>query len=296
MPSVARADLERLLRARKLDGTVQDPGRPIWRDTAPTSDSDVDARLDGGLPRGQTSEIVGARSSGRTGLLYRVLAAASSRGEAVSLIDPLDRFDPASAAAAGVELSRILWVRGTALSPGLLAQGLVQMPRWRSADGGSSGSREFLRDPAALRLNPPCLADRGDSHGLLAHVLDRAVKATGLVLAAGGFGLVALDLADVPRRTVMRLPFTTWFRLQRALDGSDTVLAIVATDPVARSAGGVSLRVAGTPCWQGRSDRARVFGGIERDVRIASAEACQASNIDIKHCALSIENASHECS
>jgi recombination protein RecA len=243
MPSVARADLERLLRARKLDVTVQDPGRPpIWRDSASTGDADLDARLGGGLPRGETSEIVGARSSGRTGLLSRVLAAASSRGEAVALIDPLDRFDPASAAAAGVELSRVLWVRGTALSPGVLAQG-VQAPRWRS----------------------------GDQPDLLAHVLDRAVKATGLVFAAGGFGLVALDLADVPRRTVMRLPFTTWFRLQRALDGSDTVLAIVATDPVARSAGGVSLRVAGVPRWQGESDRARVFSGVSSTVQVVRA-------------------------
>ena len=38
-------------------------------------------------------------------------AAATARGEVVALVDTHDRFDPASAAAAGVDLARLLWVR-----------------------------------------------------------------------------------------------------------------------------------------------------------------------------------------
>ena len=49
-----------------------------------------------------------------------------------------------------------------------------------------------------------------------------------LVLQAGGFGLVVLDLADVAPRTVRSLPFTTWFRLARVIEGSDTVALLVA--------------------------------------------------------------------
>ena len=56
--------------------------------------------LGGGWRRGEVSELVGARSSGRTSVLLATLAAATARGEVVALVDALDRFDPASAAAA----------------------------------------------------------------------------------------------------------------------------------------------------------------------------------------------------
>jgi len=65
----------------------------------------------GGLPRGCLTEIFGPASSGRTSLLVSILAQATSREEVCALIDAEDAFDPASAAAAGVRLDRLLWVR-----------------------------------------------------------------------------------------------------------------------------------------------------------------------------------------
>ena len=53
------------------------------------------------------------------------------------------------------------------------------------------------------------------------------MKALNLVLQAGGFGVVAIDLADVPPRALKRLPFTTWMRVQRAIEGSDTACVLV---------------------------------------------------------------------
>jgi len=41
-----------------------------------------------------------------------MLAAATARGELVALVDALDMLDVASAEAAGVQLDRLLWVRG----------------------------------------------------------------------------------------------------------------------------------------------------------------------------------------
>ena len=70
----------------------------------PTGVTALDARLGGGFPRGQLSELVGPRSSGRTSLLLQMLAAATARGELVALVDALDMFDVESAAAAGVDL------------------------------------------------------------------------------------------------------------------------------------------------------------------------------------------------
>jgi len=63
------------------------------------------------LPRGCMTEVIGQRSSGRATLMMRILAAATSRGEICALVDAEDAFDPASAAAAGVDLARVLWVR-----------------------------------------------------------------------------------------------------------------------------------------------------------------------------------------
>ena len=67
--------------------------------------------LTGGLPRGAITEIHGAASSGRTSLLASILAAAGGREEICAVVDSDDAFDPASAEAAGMELSRLLWVR-----------------------------------------------------------------------------------------------------------------------------------------------------------------------------------------
>src|SRR5262245_30395705 len=102
--ALARADLESLLRARQLDRTLT-PAVPDAPDSAhnpnraddsvvvPTGIAPLDARLGGGFPRGQLSEIVGPRSAGRTSLVLQMLAAATARGELVALVDALDMFD-----------------------------------------------------------------------------------------------------------------------------------------------------------------------------------------------------------
>ena len=116
----ARANLESLLRSRRLDRTLTPvDGQPSY-DVAATGITGLDASLGGGFPRGQISELVGPRSSGRTSLMLRMLAAATARGELVALIDVLDMLDVESAAARGVDLARLLWIRGLAvINPGM---------------------------------------------------------------------------------------------------------------------------------------------------------------------------------
>src|SRR5262245_56303889 len=111
--ALARADLELLLRARRLDRTLTTALPPPAPHTA-TVDNDatvaavgvtsLDAAIGGGFPRGQVSELVGPRSSGRTSVLLRALASATARGELVAIVDVLDMLDVDSAAAAGVAL------------------------------------------------------------------------------------------------------------------------------------------------------------------------------------------------
>jgi hypothetical protein len=92
-----------------LGGPLTWQSRPA-PEMASTGVREVDAAT-GGLPRGGLTEIHGAASSGRTSLLFSVLAEATGREEVCALVDAEDCFDPRRAAAAGVRLNRLLWVR-----------------------------------------------------------------------------------------------------------------------------------------------------------------------------------------
>jgi len=60
---------------------------------------------------GEITEIVGRLSSGRTSLLMSALRRATSAGAAAAIVDADDAFDAIGAARAGVDLTRLLWVR-----------------------------------------------------------------------------------------------------------------------------------------------------------------------------------------
>jgi hypothetical protein len=205
MPSLARTDLESLLRAHKLDRTLTSelPSAALRDELtiAATQLAPLDARLGGGFPRGQLSELVGPRSSGRTSLLLQTLAAATSRGELVALVDTLDAFDVESASAAGIDLDRVLWIRGHVV------------------------------------INPGLCRDSNQ------RALEQAMKALTLVLQAGNFGIVVLDVADAAREATGRLPFTTWLRLQRMIENTQTACVLVGTEPMARSSAGLTLNL-----------------------------------------------------
>ena len=188
------AHLESLLRARKLDGAIaSDLPIPVDR-LAHTGLDRLDEHLSGGLPRGHLSEIIGPRSSGRASVLCALLAAATRRGEVVALIDAFDSFDPVSGQTAGIDLARVLWVRGQQV-----------MSRHAS------------------------------------QVMERALKAAALVCQAGQFGMVVIDMAEASPAALRRFPLTTWLRLARAIEGSETVGVLVGPIAMGRSSSGRSI-------------------------------------------------------
>ena len=253
MANPALAVLETALRARKLDQTLTTALPSISHATgweAATDVAPLDACLRGGLPRGQLSEIAGPHSSGRTALLLQILAAATRRGEIAALVDTFDRLDVASAEAAGVEFERLLWIRG---------QSTVTPRPAGSADSYHGHPARLMSEPWTTRPEP-----------LLDRTLDRAVKALNLVVQAGGFGVVAIDLADAALPALNRVPFTTWLRVQRTIEGSETVCLIVAAQPVARSAGGMTLALGARAAWEGAADCSRRLAGLTVTVRVVS--------------------------
>lgn len=139
-------------------------------------------------PRGRITEIIGPRSSGRTSFLHSMLAASTKLGEFAVLVDATDSFDPCTAAAAGVELSKLIWVR--------------------------------------------CAGN-----------VEHAMRAADLVIQSGGFGVVALDLAEAAESGLNRIPATTWFRWRRSVESTPTVLAVVANRPLTKSCSAVLVEM-----------------------------------------------------
>ncbi len=238
--ALARAHLESLLRQKQLDVTLTHvrplvQRRPALPIACPGDDRylALDDALGGGLPRGELSEVAGPRSSGRTTLMCAALASATARGELAALVDTFDRFDVESAVAAGIHLPQLLWVRGRAAS--------VEAIR---GSGGRDGAWRAV---------------------------ERAVKAFTLTLESRAFALAICDVADVPPAVLRRLPFTTWFRLARLIEGSTTAALLIAPERLGRSAGGVTLALGEQGVgvqWRGVSDRARLFEGIAPRARV----------------------------
>jgi len=71
--------------------------------------------------------------------------------------------------------------------------------------------------------------------------LVQALRAFTLVLEAGNFGLVVFDAGEAPSDAIRRLPFTTWLRLQRMVEGTSTACLLVGSDRMSRSPRGLSV-------------------------------------------------------
>src|ERR1700691_3838089 len=111
MPSAQhlRAQIEATL-AEKIPSALT-PRPRIPSPVAPTGIREIDTLLRGGLPVGAISEIVGPECSGRTSLALTFVAGMTQAGKVCAWVDVSDTLHPESAAAIGVDLSRLLWIR-----------------------------------------------------------------------------------------------------------------------------------------------------------------------------------------
>jgi hypothetical protein len=176
----------------------------------------------GGLPRGCLTEICGPASSGRTSILLAALARATQRGEVCALVDASDALDPNSAASAGIKMGRLLWVRCKKTVPSSRFPVLSSFPEHNFRN---SNQRE--------------LNERRGSESQLEQVM----KVTDLLLQSNGFGMIVLDLADIPVCSARRIPLASWFRFRRAIKHTPTVLLVLEQQPIAGSCSSVLLKV-----------------------------------------------------
>ncbi len=273
---------------------------------------ELDALLEGGLPVGAITEIIGSPSSGRLTCASAFVAQVMQAGHVCAWIDVSDNFDPESAAANGVDLARLLWIRcgessaedprqlttsfapaagtppgagqplqsGGSPHPRSEVRGLSQAvdtllarktlpPRRRQIGTPGAPNRRleaherveqvaFDRLPARRGSN--LLHDRKESPQLIASSkstsairpfqqpkkpwsrLDQALRATDLVMQAGGFGALVLDLGSVDPQFASRIPLATWFRFRAAAERTRTAFLLLSQHPCAQSSAEVVLR------------------------------------------------------
>ena len=193
-----RIEIEHALE-RRFPAALTPAPRAI-RETAATGIPEADALLGGGLPVGAISEVIGPKSSGRASLALSFLAEQTEEERVCVWVDAGDAFDPESAAASGVSLRQLLWVRCN-------------------------------RESAPAKEKPWTR-------------LDQALRATDLLLHAGGFAAIVLDLSDMTPEDASRTPLATWFRFRQAADRTRCCLVVLGQAAYAQSSAAVVLECA----------------------------------------------------
>jgi hypothetical protein len=157
----------------------------------PTGLPELDRLLGGGIPRGSLSEITGPACCGRTSLALALLATTTASGHLAAVLDVADAFDPPSAAAAGIELDRLLWVR----PPGL-REALRSAEHVLAAGGFALALLDLGHDGAA----PPVPTATWTRLRRLAAGRDAALVVLGRQRLAGSLADLALELGPARAR------------------------------------------------------------------------------------------------
>lgn len=91
-----------------------------------------------------------------------------------------------------------------------------------------------------------------------ANNLEHAFKATDLLLQGGGFGLVLLDLGDVPAKSAKRIISSWWYRFRRTLETTPTALVVIAEESCVRSCAILALELRRESClWSSNCEGPR---------------------------------------
>jgi recombination protein RecA len=147
-----------------------DPGAQVDVQVVPTGSLALDVALGiGGLPRGRIVEVFGPESSGKTTLLYHVIAQAQRRGGLAAFIDAEHSMDPAYARRIGVNIDELLVSQPDHGEQGLeIADLLIR-----------SGSLDIVAIDSVAALVPKAEieGEMGDTHvGLQARLMSQALR------------------------------------------------------------------------------------------------------------------------
>ncbi|HUZ96922.1 MAG TPA: hypothetical protein VMU57_18610 [Edaphobacter sp.] len=89
---------------------------------------------------------------------------------------------------------------------------------------------------------------------------------TDLLLQAGGFSAIVLDMGSLAPEYALRVPLATWFRYRVAAEHSQTSLLLLTQQACAKSSAGLVLHMQTAEALQ---EEASVFTGVEHGVVVA---------------------------
>src|ERR1041384_1975613 len=149
----------------RLGDKAQIPG-----DAPPTGARSLDLALGvGGVPRGRIVEIFGPESSGKTTLVYHIIAEAQRRGGVCAFIDAEHAMDPTYAKRIGVDIDNLLVSQPDTGEQALeIAELLIR-----------SGALDVVAVDSVAALTPKAEieGEMGDSHvGLQARLMSQALR------------------------------------------------------------------------------------------------------------------------
>lgn len=291
------------------------PTPRIIRPVAVTGIANLDAMLKGGLPVGALTELVGPECSGRTSVALSFLAQMTAAGKVCAWMDVTDALDPVSAAAAGVDLARLLWVRcGVVRHPAERASNRFRLPEQylvppstkKGLHGGGMGSHPrtevhglseavsglFRSEAIAPRCAEPqkrtrlrqeewkpnplarpnaAPAPQGKAPGPWLRI-EQSLRATDLLLQAGGFSAIVLDMGSLAPEFVLRVPLATWFRYRAAAERTQSSILLLTQHPCAKSSAELLLRLHPAATLK---DERTVFTGIQPHVEMVRRRFAQ---------------------
>jgi recombination protein RecA len=300
------------LRAR-IEATLADripsalsPTPRITREVVPTGIRAVDELLCGGFPVGAITEIVGAECSGRTSLALSFIAGVMRAGNVCAWVDVSDNLDPESAAAVGIDLRRLLWVRCGIAATNVEAAArnaftlpekyFIPNPPKQGLHGGGfgphprgevkglsnalvgllqpemNGSCCVEPQPKAAKLTvgrdmrPTHLQKKANASSKPWSRLDQALRATDLLLHNGGFGAVVLDMSGIAPANVARIPLATWFRYRAVAEQKQTSILLLLQHACAKSSAGLTLCLCSGTAID---DEKTVFVGMEHSLEVS---------------------------
>ncbi len=298
-----RHQIETALAAKNPSALTPVPRIP--RAIAATGIPSVDALLEGGLPVGAITEVAGPECSGRTTLALSFLAGLTQAAKVCAWIDVSDGLDPESAAATGVELSRLLWVRCgvqngshvvSAPQPEftLPEKYFVPPPIKKGLHGGGFGSHPrneikglsrvihglFQSESISQQTEvQSSYSVKAPKQTLLAtrpykkissskrpwSRIDQALRVADLLLQGGGFSAIVLDMCNIAPADALRIPLATWFRYRAAADHTQTSFLLLTQHPCAKSSAELLLRLEPGDVHH---EGSRVFKGSEHRLEV----------------------------
>lgn len=305
MPSAAtlRRQIEAALEKRIPSALT--PAPKIRSAVHATGIEPLDDLLKGGLPQGAVTELVGPECCGRTSVALSFLARITRQARVCAWIDVSNTLDPESAAAIGVDLRRLLWLRCGAteiprpapykftlpekyieppvIKKGLHGGGFGTHPR-QEIRGLSNAVGNLLQGeslpprctesqvrerPKQTITTPPLLQRELVRQSRAASKpwprMEQALRSTDLLLQAGGFSAIVLDMGSLAPEFVSRVPLATWYRYRAAAERTQSSILLLTQYACAKSSAELVLRlgVAEPLC-----DESTVFTGVQPRVAI----------------------------